>query len=133
MERLERTCSAGTVPVARACANNFSTRMFVFVIVKTDDSLTAWRPKESSRSSVVHPLTVLLTSNPQYREKFMVSPAPIVRPVFGDWAVDGLLDGVPPRPPPATEQLRKILDFYLHSMVFHKDRLGRPVRAPAQS
>ena len=59
----------------------------------------------------------------------MVSPSPIVRPVIGDWPVDGLLDDLPVRPPPATEKLRKIVDFYLHSMVFHKDRLGRPVRA----
>ncbi len=64
----------------------------------------------------------------QYREKFMVSPRPIVRPVMGDWAVDGLLDDLPTRPQHATEQLRKIVDFYLHSMVFHKDRFGRPVR-----
>ena len=68
----------------------------------------------------------------QYRDKFMISPAPIVRPVIGDWAIDGLLDTIPPRPPPATEKLRKIMDFYLHSMVFHKDRLGRPVRPHAQ-
>jgi len=58
----------------------------------------------------------------------MVSPRPIVRPVMGDWAVDGLLDDLPTRPQHATEQLRKIVDFYLHSMVFDKDRLGRPVR-----
>ena len=58
----------------------------------------------------------------------MVSPRPIVRPVIGDWPVDGLLDDLPTRPPQATEKLRKIVDFYLHSMVFHKDRLGRPVR-----
>ena len=67
-------------------------------------------------------------SLPQYRDKFMVSPSPIVRPIVGDWQLDGLLDELPQRPPDATEKLRKILDFYLHSMVFHKDRLGRPVR-----
>ena len=58
----------------------------------------------------------------------MVSPSPIVRPVIGDWQLDGLMDDFPQRPPPATEKLRKILDFFLHSMVYHRDRLGRPVR-----
>ena len=59
----------------------------------------------------------------------MVSPSPIVRPIIGDWPLDGVMDDFPLRPPPATEKLRKILDFYLHSMVYHTDRLGRPVRS----
>ena len=64
---------------------------------------------------------------PQYREKLMVSPAPVVRPVLGAWPLH-VLDALPQRPTFATAQMQDIMDYFLHAMVFHRDKLGRPVR-----
>ena len=60
----------------------------------------------------------------------MVSPAPVVRPVLGDWPLH-VLDMLPQRPAAATEQMQRLMDTYVHAMIFHRDRLGRPVRRPA--
>ena len=62
----------------------------------------------------------------QYREKLLVSPAPVVRPVVGHDSLDAL-QSFPRRPDSATERMQLIMDYFLHSIVFGKDRVGRPV------
>jgi hypothetical protein len=61
-----------------------------------------------------------------YRERLMVSPAPAVRPTFGDWQLQHV-ELFPARPEGATREFQDALRCFLHVMVHGTDRLGRPV------
>jgi hypothetical protein len=63
----------------------------------------------------------------QYRERLLVSPAPVVRPTLGrEWSLQ-YLELFPHRPEGVTTAMRDAFRCFLHVMVFGTDRTGRPV------
>jgi hypothetical protein len=63
----------------------------------------------------------------QYRERLLVSPAPIIRPTMGrEWSLQHV-ELFPPRPADATEAMRDAFRCFLHVTLFGSDRMGRPV------
>lgn len=63
----------------------------------------------------------------QYRERLLVSPAPVVRPTLGQQGHLQHVELFPPRPEGVTADMRTAFRCFLHVMVFGADRLGRPV------
>lgn len=62
-----------------------------------------------------------------YRERLLVSPAPVVRPTLGrQWDLQHV-ELFPHRPEGVTADMRTAFRCFLHVMVYGADRLGRPV------
>ena len=69
----------------------------------------------------------------QYRERLLVSPAPIIRPTMGrEWSLQHV-ELFPPRPADATAAMRDAFRCFLHVTLFSTDRMGRPVSHPVHA
>lgn len=62
----------------------------------------------------------------QYRGEHMVSPNPPIRPTQGPFDTE-LVSLYPERDAALTARLRKLMDWFLHTIVSGVDRDGRPV------
>lgn len=60
----------------------------------------------------------------------MVTPNPPIRPTRGPFDVD-LVSLYPEREAALTERLKKLMEWFLHTVAFGTDRDGRPVRKSA--
>ena len=79
-------------------------------------SRDAWldRPELSNLGSV------------QYRGSCLTSPSPVIRDSEGPFDME-LFKLFPPRDAHVSAQMQKLKDYFLHTVIFHLDKEGRPV------